>query len=152
MGAEYDGKIFSFAYNADGLRTSKTVEENDVEITTSYYYSGSQLIAEETEGNITVYLYDAAGSVIGMQYHTIGQDSTDWDSYWFEKNLQGDIVAIYDNSGTKLVSYIYDAWGNTYVSYHNGGNYTSAVNNRFTYRGYYFDYDLGLYYLQSRYH
>ena len=121
-------------------------------ITTNYYYSGSQLVAEETNGNITVYLYDAAGSVIGMQYHASGSTSTVWDSYWFEKNLQGDIVAIYDNSGTKLITYTYDAWGNTTVAYYNGGNYTSAVNNRFTYRGCYYDYDSELYYLQSRYY
>ena len=28
-----------------------------------------------------------------------------WDVYWYEKNLQGDIVAVYDNGGTKLISY-----------------------------------------------
>ena len=87
-----------------------------------------------------------------MQYHAAGSASTVWDIYWYEKNLQGDVVAIYNASGTKLVSYTYDAWGNATVAYHNDGEYTSAVNNRFTYRGYYYDYDLGLYYLQSRYY
>ena len=33
-------------------------------------------------------------------------------TFWFEKNLQGDIVAVYNSAGTKLVSYAYDAWGN----------------------------------------
>ena len=62
------------------------------------------------------------------------------------------MVAIYNASGTKLISYIYDAWGNFTTSYHNGGANTTAVNNPITYRGYYYDSDLGLYYLQSRYY
>ena len=28
-----------------------------------------------------------------MQYHAEGNSSSTWDVYWFEKNLQGDIVA-----------------------------------------------------------
>ena len=37
-----------------------------------------------------------------------------------------------------------------YVPYYNGGNSTGAANNPFTYRGYYYDHDLKMYYLQSR--
>ena len=66
--------------------------------------------------------------------------------------MQGDIVAVYSNNGTKLISYVYDAWGYTYTNYHNSGSSTTAVNNPFTYRGYYSDKDLGLYYLQTRYY
>ena len=68
-------------------------------------------------------------------------------------NLHGDVVAIYNNSNTKLASYIYDAWGNHTVTYHNGGgSLTAIVNNPIRYRGYYYDIDLGLYYLQTRYY
>ena len=35
-----------------------------------------------------------------------------FDSYVFEKNLQGDIIAIYNTSGTSVATYKYDAWGN----------------------------------------
>ena len=38
-------------------------------VTTTYYLSGSQIVAEETNGNITVYIYDAQGLPLGMQYH-----------------------------------------------------------------------------------
>ena len=49
---------------------------------------------------------------------------------------------------TKLVSYVYDAWGNIATTqYHKGGASTTAVNNPFRYRGYYYDTDLGLYYM-----
>ena len=139
------GKVFEFSYNDERVRTSKTVNG----VTTTYYLSGSQIIGEETSGNITVYLYDATGSVIGMQYHEAGSASTAWDIYWFEKNLQGDIVAVYDENGTKLVSYKYDAWGRSYTYSHNGTD-EIAEGNPFRYRGYYYDADLELYYLGTR--
>ena len=66
--------------------------------------------------------------------------------------MQGDIVGIYDLWGGKLASYTYDAWGNFTVTYHNGGGSTSVTKNPLTYRGYYYDQDLGLYYLNARYY
>ena len=53
--------------------------------------------------------------------------------------------------GTKLVSYSYDAWGNFEATYQNGAT-QSTLYNPFVYRGYYYDCDLGLYYLNSRYY
>ena len=75
-----------------------------------------------------------------------------FDEYLFEKNLQGDVVAIYNASGTKLVSYTYDAWGKVTTTYSNGGVSTGARYNPFRYRGYYYDEDTGLYYLNARYY
>ncbi|MBE6644827.1 MAG: RHS repeat protein, partial [Ruminococcaceae bacterium] len=63
-GATKGGHIFTFTYNDEGIRTSKT--KNGV--TTTYYLNGSQIMAEETSGNVTVYLYDSQGMPIGMQY------------------------------------------------------------------------------------
>ena len=147
-GATKVGNVYSFTYNDEGIRTSKT--KNGV--TTNYYVSGSQIIAEETNNNLTVYIYDENGSPIGMQYHGASYAEDTWDVFWYEKNLQGDVVAIYDKAGTKLISYTYDAWGNWMVYPHNGGYSTAAFNNPFRYRGYYYDTDLGLYYLGSRYY
>ena len=78
--------------------------------------------------------------------------SSTWQIFWYEKNLQGDIVAVYSDAGTKLISYTYDAWGNFRTYYANGGATSKATLNPFTYRGYYYDADLGLYYLNSRYY
>lgn len=139
---------YSFIYNDQGIRTSKT--KNGV--TTTYYLNGSQIMAEETSGNIIVYIYDASGTPIGMQYRGANYSSSKWDIYWYEKNLFGDIVAVYKHNGTKLISYTYDAWGNFTTTYHNSGASTTATNNPFTYRGYYYDSDLELYYLQTRYY
>ena len=89
-----------------------------------------------------------SASPMGFQYKT----ATTTETYLYEKNLQGDVVSVYSEAGVKLISYAYDAWGNANISFHNGVENTNATNNPFTYRGYYFDQDLGLYYLQSRYY
>ena len=142
-------KNLTFDYNDEGIRTSKTV--NGVKHT--YQLNGSQIIAEEWGNKLLVYIYDASGSPIGMMYRTTSYDFEEWDVFWFEKNLQGDIVAVYDEDGTKVATYKYsDAWGNHSVSYSNDGASTGAKYNPFRYRGYYYDSDLGMYYLQSRYY
>jgi RHS repeat-associated protein len=87
-----------------------------------------------------------------MQYRNSSYSSGTFNTYWFEKNLQGDIVAVYNEGGTKLVSYTYDAWGNVTTTYHNGGASTAAQYNPFRYRGYYYDSETGLYYVSSRYY
>ena len=139
----------SFEYNDEGIRTSKTV--NGVE--TTHYVNGGLIVAEKTETRTIVYIYDASDAPIGMMYRTTSYAEGAFDVFWYEKNLQGDIVAIYNSSGTKLVTYdYYDAWGNYTVSYSNSGATTGAQYNPFKYRGYYYDADLGMYYLQSRYY
>ena len=129
------------------MRTSKVKDG----VTTNYYYNGSQLLYEETNGNVFLYVYDSNGSPIGLQYHSIYYATDSWDVYWFEKNLQGDIIAIYDEAGTKVVEYKYTAFGEIGVSSYVGSD-AYITKNPFTYRGYYYDFDLEMYYLQSRYY
>jgi len=138
----------SFEYNNEGIRTSKTV--NGVEHI--YHLSNSLIMAEEWGNNLVLYLYDADGSPIGMQYRNTSYGEGQFDTYWFEKNLQGDVVAVYNQAGTKLIAYTYDAWGNSSVSYYNSGASTTATYNPFRYRGYYLDSESGFYYLNSRYY
>ena len=109
-------------------------------------------MAEEWGNHLVLYLYDADGSPIGMQYRNTSYAEGTFDTYWFEKNLQGDVVAVYNQAGTKLISYTYDAWGNSSVSYYNRGASTTATYNPFRYRGYYLDSESGFYYLNSRYY
>ena len=148
-GASKGSTNMSFTYDDNGIRTSKTVNN----VKHSYYLNGSQIVAEQWGDKLLVYLYDASGMPIGMMYRTTSYAVDQWDVFWFEKNLQGDIVAVYNSAGTKVATYSYtDAWGNHSVSYTNGGGSTGAQYNPFRYRGYYYDTDLGMYYLQSRYY
>jgi len=145
-----------FLYNADGVRTSKTyMPSNQAWITHTYTLSGSTILTEEwTENNVDhtiLYLYDANGAPLGMRYTNSTKAGT-FENYLFVTNLQGDIIHIYDDAGTRLVTYNYDAWGNHTVSYENNGNTTAARYNPFRYRGYYYDVETGLYYLNSRYY
>lgn len=77
-------------------------------------------------------------------------------TYLCRKDLQGNIVALIDNTGNTVVQYNYDAWGNHKVVDANGNEITSSTHignlNPFRYRGYYYDCETGLYFLQSRYY
>lgn len=139
----------TFTYNDNGIRTSKTV--NGVKHT--YILSGSKIISESWGIHFCIYLYDESGSPIGMQYRTSSMAKDVFYTFWFEKNLQGDIVAVYNDSGVKLITYKYDAWGNFTRTINNiSGTNRSALYNPFAYRGYYYDSETSLYYLNSRYY
>ena len=138
-----------FTYNDEGIRISKTV--NGVKHT--YRLNGSQIVSEAWGNNLLIYLYDAEGAPVGMMYRNSTYPSDTFDTFWFEKNLQGDIVAVYNAAGTKLISYTYDAWGNFTITYHNGCTASHIANrNPFRYRGYYYDVETGFYYVSSRYY
>ena len=148
-------KNVSYTYNADGIRTSKTVVDGSTTTRHEYTLSGSQIVKEtvftgSTESYTLVYLYDEYGSPIGFRYRTPSYSAGVFDGYFFEKNIQGDIVGIWNQNGTKVVTYTYDAWGNVTVS--GTGATGIGAKNPFRYRGYYFDTETGLYYLQTRYY
>ena len=146
----------SFTYNNNGIRTSKTVDG----IRHDYVLNGSQIISEiwksgNTE-HLLYYVYDENGLPIGLQYRTSAYEAGVFDCFFFEKNLQGDIIAVYNSTGKRIGSYTYDAWGNFNYSLASGNTAleTRIVYrlNPFRYRGYYYDVETGLYYLQSRYY
>ena len=148
--ATLNGATYTFDYNAQGLRTTKKVGSSVLYYT---YDSSGRLVSEQTSTDVMLYIYDVNGSPVGMQYRTNSYAEGVWDVYWFEKNLHGDIVAVYSKNGTKLATYSYDAFGNCTETYMNTGSSTAIVRrNPFRYRGYYYDLHLRLYYLESRYY
>ena len=60
-------------------------------------------------------------------------------------------MGLYDNNLNVVVNYTYDSWGNV-ASITGSLASTLGQDNPFRYRGYYFDSDTGLYYLNSRYY
>ena len=144
--------LLKFKYNADGIRTNKIVDgANHI-----YTLNGTQIVSEAWGNFLLIYLYDESGAPIGMQYRTNSYAANVFDTFYFEKNLQGDIIAVYNADGDKIGSYTYDAWGNCTVTVVSGTT-TLEKNvvrsyNPFRYRGYYYDTETGLYYLQSRYY
>ena len=135
------GTAATYAYNAAGQRTSKTANGR----ATEYIWSGERLLGERlNNGSWTRYYYDSTG-IIG---YSVGNAV-----YTFRKNLQGDITGIYDENGVLFGEYEYDAWGNVLAEkVLVTGMYTPLHNNPIRYRGYYYDLETGLYYLNSRYY
>lgn len=74
----------------------------------------------------------------------------DGTPYYFQKNIQGDVLRIC-NAGGAVVEYTYDAWGNI-LSVAGSMASTLGQYNPFRYRGYYYDNETDLYYLNSRYY
>ncbi len=76
--------------------------------------------------------------------------------YYYVLNAQGDVIALLDSAGALVASYNYGAWGNYSVHDKDGKKNTSASFighiNPLRYRGYYYDRETRLYYLQSRYY
>ena len=138
----------SYKYNSAGIRTEKIVNG----VTHYYTLDGTKILSEEYGNVLIVYLYDEADAPIGMAYRESSYAQGVFDVYLFTKNLQGDIIGIYDESGSLVAEYKYDAWGHSYgMSYYPESKYIADANP-FRYRGYYYDTETGFYYLNSRYY
>ena len=109
--------MINYTYNADGVRIGKSGAK-----TAAYTVCGTQILSENNGSNTTYYLYDENGSPVGLTYKGT--------TYYYRKNLQGDIINITDSTGAKVVTYTYNAWGKIMSM---TGNMELAVNNPFRY-------------------
>ena len=71
--------------------------------------------------------------------------------YFYIRNVQNDVIGLHDTEGKIVVSYSYDTWGNI-VSITGSLKDSVGKKNPYRYRGYRYDEETGLYYLQSRYY
>lgn len=134
----YD-KAIQMSYDSNGMRTQKSVDG----VKTNYYYDSSNNLFALTQGSDTLFFYyDNSGKVMSV--------SCNGTMYYYIKDLQGDITEIVDKDGKAVAEYAYDAWGNMLTE--NNGTLTVEKLNPFRYRGYVYDEETGLYYLQSRYY
>ena len=135
----------SYKYNENGIRTEKTV--NGIE--TKYYLEGSNIIFEDRDGTVIYYFYDSDG-VAGFEYQN--------NTYYFVKNLQGDVISILDSNMNYVGHYEYSAFGEIISITDDLGvdvssNPSHIMNvNPFKYRSYYYDVETELYYLNARYY
>ncbi len=101
------------------------------------------------------FIYDNAGRPFALKYSTDG--GSNFTTYYYVLNLQGDVVALLNSSGSVVVRYTYNAWGEPLTVTGGSGNVITdtmdiAHINPLRYRGYYYDTETGFYYLQSRYY
>ena len=133
-----DETEIEYTYNANGIRTGKKVDG----VLHTYTLDGTKILREIWGNNTLIPLYDNEDGVCGILYNNV--------PYYFIKNLQGDVIAIVDKEAKTVARYSYDAWGVCTVT-QDSSNCQIATINPYRYRGYYFDEEIELYYLQSRY-
>ena len=119
---------------------------------TEYYYNGSVLMYMITGSGSTAvkqrFSYDAAGNVAAVVYKN---GSSTAYTYYYIRNAQGDVVKLIDEDGITVVEYTYNSWVKP-ISVTGTLATTLGANQPFRYRGYVYDTDTGMYYLQSRYY
>lgn len=127
-----------YSYNRDGLRTSKIVNNQE----TKYYLEGSTIIFEKRTNDMLYYFYNGT-EILGFVYNG--------NTYYYHKNIFGDIIGILDAKYNEIVTYEYDSWG-FLLNINDNSNINLGVINPFRYRSYYYDEETKLYYLNTRYY
>jgi len=135
---------FTYSYNEQGLRTKKNI--NGVE--TKYYLQGSNIIAEEKNGQTIHYIYNEQNQLVGFEHLQ--------SKYFYVRDLLGVIRNVIDINGNTVVTYKYDAWGNHKVYDSSNAENTSSSFigniNPFRYKGYYYDIESLLFWCNSRFY
>ena len=90
------------------------------------------------------FFYDDSGRPFAFNYSV---DGSDFETYYYILNLQGDVVQIIDEGGVLQAEYVYSPWGEVISA-----EGDLAEINPLRYRGYYYDSETGFYYLRSRYY
>jgi len=152
--ATVDGKQVSYTYDMSGVRSGKQVYTTSNQRTTTYTYTTlSGKVMRQTWGNKSLeFVYDDGNQPFAMIYKH-GQTT---ELYYYVLNAQGDVIALLNANGALVASYNYGAWGNYSVHGADGKKTTDPTFighiNPHRYRGYYYDRETRLYYLQSRYY
>ena len=102
--AELDAKICSCqqalnanTYNSDGIRVSRTNGES----TYNYTYLDGQLTHLTIDGHNMYFYYGDNGTPMALSFNGV--------RYYYVTSLQGDVIAIVDQNGTVVTTYLYDA-------------------------------------------
>ena len=131
-------KNVSYRYEFNGLRGEKTVGNK----TTRFNWANGLLMSQTDGTNTIAWNHSSAGYALGFSLNGV--------PYFYIRNMQGDVVGIYDIAGKVVAEYKYDAWGNILST--TGSDMEVANANPIRYRGYYWDAESGFYYCQSRYY
>jgi len=139
----------SYTYMSDGKRKTRNVNGK----ITEYHYNNGMLLSETTGDETLRYYYDSTGKVTSISFKKGEEEER---SYFFTRNVQGDIIAVYRNSDSKLIgTYEYDLWGKPVLTKEaEEGIDTDNIltKNPYRYRGYYYDNETGYYNLPARFY
>ena len=127
------GASATYAYNGDGLRTSKTVS-GTAEAFTWDVAQGLPLIVQD---GTTSYMTGPGGLPL--------EQITGATVHYYHSDQLGSVRALTDAAGTVQQTYDYDPWGNVIATW--GG-----IANPFTFDGQYTDQESTFIYLRARYY
>ena len=131
----------SFTYDAEGLRTSKTVNGEK----TVYVWDGDEIVMELSDSGKVQKRYIRGNDLI---YADQGEDNASGEASekeYYVKNPHGDVVQLTDDSGKVIKTYEYDSFGNEV-------NPDRKDDNPFRYCGEYYDKETETIYLRARYY
>ena len=126
---------FSFTYDAEGLRTSKTVNGEK----TVFVWDGDQLVMELSESGKVLKRYIRGNDLV------YADKGTDTEKQYYVTDPHGNVVQLTDESGAVTKTYEYDSFGNEVDS-------DSKDENPFRYCGEYYDKETEEIYLRARYY
>lgn len=125
----------NYTYDAEGLRTSKTVNGEK----TVFVWDGDQLVMELSDSGKVQKRYICGNDLV---YADQGEGT---EKQYYVKNPHGDVVQLTDESGKVIKTYEYDSFGNEV-------NPDRKDENPFRYCGEYYDKETDAIYLRARYY
>ena len=133
---------------AETERTISGVLASTETVTHEYLTQSGKVVRETITTSMDTttldFFYDESGRPFAFNYSV---DGSDFETYYYILNLQGDVVQIIDEGGVLQAAYVYSPWGEVISA-----EGDLAEINPLRYRGYYYDSETGFYYLQSRYY
>ncbi|MCG1024491.1 RHS repeat-associated core domain-containing protein, partial [Dehalobacter sp.] len=150
--------IATYTYDSQGQRLTKTTGGSTI----TYHYANGGVLYETKSGDAdnilhALYINSPSGRplAVSMNYNINNPGSNTW--YYYHYNVHGDVIAVTDGNGNIFREYVYDPYGNILSVKDGTGNSVnisadSAFNHTYTYAGYRFDKETGLYYLNARYY
>ena len=125
----------SFTYDAEGLRTGKTVNGEK----TVYVWDGDQVVMELSKGGAVQKRYIRGNDLV---YADKGENT---EKTYYVTDMHGNVVQLLDESGNVTKTYEYDSFGNEVKP-------EKKDENPYRYCGEYYDKETKEVYLRARYY
>ena len=131
----------SFTYDAEGLRTSKTVNGKK----TVFIWDGNQLVMELSESGIVKKRYIRGNDLVYVDKEADKDSGKFEDKQYYVTDSHGNVVQLTNVDGKIIKTYEYDSFGNEV-------NLDKKDENPFRYCGEYYDKETEEIYLRARYY
>ena len=129
--------FYKFKYDKQNYRCVKTVGKTK----TKYYRKNNKLLKQKSKDTLR-FIYEN-DEIIGFKFKK--------KKYFYKKNINDDIIGIYDSNKKLICKYSYDSLGN-HKLFVSDNNYKIADVNPFRFHSYYYDIESGLYHINGKYY